>query len=377
MINKAYLSLDPLLLDLSETDFEVFLHSVEFSRLCNQLELTGLFEMIKEGLDNRNAANWLDLSTNRYSQPFLVSLYQLDAEAFNKHFALIFIRFLSWTNRYFTIDALAEDLASLKTPDSYLNDIRTAWTSYDQSLKIKLNHLHDIAVKAATDGGTAEETAYSAIREKLLADSRLADILPTWIRDCPTLWSVRKTMQGISKHYSERRLFIANSIAPMQEKAGKKVSLIHAIEINESSVNEHFTKALLRANSDPAGAITAARSLLESVLKQILEQRNLEFDELADLPKLYKMCSRELNLAPDQHSEKAFKQILSGCIQIVDGLGTIRNKLSDAHGGGKLRVKPAPRHANLSVHLASAVSKFLLETNSVRKDDHLDRPQDE
>ncbi len=55
-----------------------------------------------------------------------------------------------------------------------------------------------------------------------------------------------------------------------------------------------------------------------------------------------------LNLAPEQHHEDLFKRILGGCQTVVTGLGTLRNKMSDAHGrapgkGRPLRVTPRSR----------------------------------
>ena len=55
-------------------------------------------------------------------------------------------------------------------------------------------------------------------------------------------------------------------------------------------------------------------------------------------------------------------QILGGCSTVVEGLGAVRNKLSDSHGKGKGRAKPGPRHARLAVNLAGAMATFLVET---------------
>ena len=61
-----------------------------------------------------------------------------------------------------------------------------------------------------------------------------------------------------------------------------------------------------------------------------------------------------------QHTEKVFRQVLGGCTAVVEGLGSLRNKLGDAHGKGRLPVKPAPRHAELAVNLAGAMATFLV-----------------
>jgi hypothetical protein len=73
-------------------------------------------------------------------------------------------------------------------------------------------------------------------------------------------------------------------------------------------------RALARREVNPAGAITAARSLLESVCEHLLEDDRgvATYGPNDDLPKLYKLASERLNIAPSQHSEGAFKRILGG-----------------------------------------------------------------
>ncbi len=117
-----------------------------------------------------------------------------------------------------------------------------------------------------------------------------------------------------------------------------------------------------RRVSDPDGAITMARSLLESVCKFVLEQTGVTYADSFDLPKLYGKVSEQLRLAPNQHSEAIVKQILGGCTSAVEGLGAFRNRDGDAHGKGKHQLKPKPRHAVLAVNLAGCIASFIVET---------------
>ena len=133
-----------------------------------------------------------------------------------------------------------------------------------------------------------------------------------------------------------------------------------------NTIHAEWKKALERKKADPEGAITLARSLLESVCKHILDDRNINFNEKnAELSELYKATAKELNLAPEQHEERIFKQILGGCSGIVNGLGTLRNKLGDAHGNARKKVKPLARHAELAINLAGSMCIFLIETHEV------------
>jgi hypothetical protein len=84
------------------------------------------------------------------------------------------------------------------------------------------------------------------------------------------------------------------------------------------------------------------------------------------LPKLYRLASERLNLAPSQHAEDAFKRILGSAASIVEGLGTLRNKVGDAHGTGRKAVKVKSRHAALAVNMAGGMALFLIETANAR-----------
>ncbi len=86
----------------------------------------------------------------------------------------------------------------------------------------------------------------------------------------------------------------------------------------------------------------------------------------ADLPRLYHLVSKELQLAPSQHAEEAFKRILGGCSSVVEGLGTLRNRVGDAHGTGATSDKPLARHAALAVNLAGAMATFIVATWEAR-----------
>jgi hypothetical protein len=128
------------------------------------------------------------------------------------------------------------------------------------------------------------------------------------------------------------------------------------------NVHAIWQKALERRKDDPEGAITSARTLLEAVCKHILDEAGVPYEDAADLPKLYKAAAAQLNLAPSQRTETIFKQILGGCTAVVEGLGALRNRLSDSHGKGPKVAKPDTRHAELAVNLAGSMATFLIET---------------
>lgn len=153
--------------------------------------------------------------------------------------------------------------------------------------------------------------------------------------------------------------------------AGAIVSASHAIErLNASSVTTAWHKCLSRVSSDPEGAITSARSLVESTLKTILDDIGEPYNDGADLPVLYRQVASKLRLAPGDHTEQAFKQILSGCQSIVNGLGTVRNRDGDAHGPGRKGYRAMTRHAELAVNAAGTMACFLIATAEHRATHH-------
>ena len=86
------------------------------------------------------------------------------------------------------------------------------------------------------------------------------------------------------------------------------------------------------------------------------------YEDNADLPKLYRLTAGVLQLGPTQQSEDILKRIFGGCQTVVEGIGALRNKLSDAHGRGRIPAKPQARHAGLAVNLAGAMATFLVKT---------------
>ena len=129
------------------------------------------------------------------------------------------------------------------------------------------------------------------------------------------------------------------------------------------AVRRTWDAALDKVVSDPEGAITATRTTLESVCKHICDERGAPYDNGWDLAKLYKAAATAMEIAPDQHTERIIKQILSGVGTVVGGLAAMRNSLSDSHGRGKFSVRPAPRHARLAVNAGFAVAGFLIDTH--------------
>jgi len=91
------------------------------------------------------------------------------------------------------------------------------------------------------------------------------------------------------------------------------------------------------------------------------------FEEKDDLPVQYRKLAKILTLAPDDHTEPVFRQILGSCQSVVEALGSLRNKISDAHSLGPKRAKPAPRHTQLAVDMSGTMAAFLVAKWNARQ----------
>ncbi len=131
-------------------------------------------------------------------------------------------------------------------------------------------------------------------------------------------------------------------------------------QVDSEHIQRAWERALSRRNTDPEGAITAARTLMESVCKHILDKANISYSQNADLPQLYHLTAQHLQVAPNQYTETIIRQILGNCQSVVNGIAALRNKLGDAHGKSKAELLPPPIYAELAVNLAGTLAKFLI-----------------
>lgn len=233
----------------------------------------------------------------------------------------------------------------------------------------QVSMLERILISAAT-GGSPDNHIYEHLRREFMADPIVRDLLPEFVRiyrNLDAFWPYIKNEAGT---YAERRRIISVAFTPLMDHLhgcnsvpSDKVASDALAAFDANSVHALWAKALARRSTDPEGAITVARTLLETVTKRVLDEVGVTYSDKDDLPKLYTSAARALDLAPNQHTEEPIKAILGGAMTLVNGIGTLRNRLSDSHGrGGKLPVKPSQRHASLAVNTAGAIATFLVET---------------
>ncbi len=242
---------------------------------------------------------------------------------------------------------------------------------YEKAVSLQ-NVFLEIATTSA--GNDQQDREFREFRQEVMQDPRMSSMVPSFVRTCATRPQFWQYIKHLYPTYKERREFIWKEFSPLLRALddrshvpadGVVSATIQAFD--SQHIQATWAKALERRLSDPEGAITVARTLLESVCKHILDEAAVDYGRAPELNALYRLTADHLSLSPAQHSEQIFKQILGGCTTVVEGLGAIRNKHSDAHGQGRAAVKPTARHAELAVNLAGAAASFLLSTWEVRQ----------
>ncbi|MGE4068700.1 MAG: abortive infection family protein [Vicinamibacterales bacterium] len=240
--------------------------------------------------------------------------------------------------------------------------------STSQSLFEEVETFQNLLISYAT-GGKVTDQEYKAAREALLARPGMSERLPRFVRthrDLSQLWGHFKKE---SSSYQGRREYIwkefgsllseleANQAAPGDARVNDALSVV-----SQAGVHAAWQTALDRRVTDPDGAITSARTLLEAVCKHVLDDLGVTYDRAADLPKLYRQVSESMAIAPSQQTEPIFKQVMGGATAVVEGIGAMRNRLGDADGKGAGDADPDPAHAELAVNLAGAAATFIIQT---------------
>ena len=252
-----------------------------------------------------------------------------------------------------------------------------------ESMKKNVEELKKILVAVATgkivvsDGfiasvGRLEYADFEQLRMTVVSNPALTLHIPQCLHACRSLDEFWDFIKSRFSTYEERKTYIRQEFHPMLQfleqaevqcdGAFPSDQIVSTSVATIDALKDNWSKALERRTAEPEGAITMARTLLESVCKHILDELQVQYDANIELPKLYKETAKNLNLSPSQHTEQVFKQILGGCSGIVEGLGSLRNQLGDAHGKGTVGAKPALRHAELAVNLAGSLTAYLLAT---------------
>lgn len=365
-----YVDLIALHNDLEAKKFGGYLGTNHFLRQVTKLGLQENWSAANEQLkaEKGNNLDIFDLAFGSENSDlltcFLNDLYNTKREQFCDVMAGLMGDFIATSSVYTVIEPIVMDLVMLGLTEGKRDELMATWNRHDNDILLKVRNLEDFLIGVGR--GNKDDSRFAQLLEPLLAIPDVRKLLPEILVKNTRIAAYWPEIQKVGT-YKERDAFIHQQFRPLVEHLqSRKVVMAHSVVISEKHINDQWQKALGRVHRDPEGAITSARTLIETVCKHILDSAGQPFDDNGDVARLYKTAAKSLNLSPDQHAATNFKQILSGASAIVDGLAGLRNTLGDAHGKSHSTGKPAARHAELAVNISGAMSQFLLQTFNSR-----------
>ena len=133
------------------------------------------------------------------------------------------------------------------------------------------------------------------------------------------------------------------------------------------AVDIEFERALDHVETDAPAALTSACAIVEALCKVYIDDEGFDPPATQTVKPLWSVVQKHLGLDPAAIEDNDLRQILTGLISVVDGLGSLRTHAGSAHGRGRRAYRPAPRHARLAISAAHAVVAFVLETWDARR----------
>lgn len=142
-----------------------------------------------------------------------------------------------------------------------------------------------------------------------------------------------------------------------------KTYIIHDLfNISEEFILEEIDKCSKKINlCDYSGAITSARSLIESVLLFLYKEvygEEIKYD--GNLQNLFNLVQKQLRFAQPQSTNDLLRNLTEELVQIISAISSLRNKTGDAHGHINNLEKPTRAQAVLIVNSAYSFAEFML-----------------
>jgi hypothetical protein len=138
-----------------------------------------------------------------------------------------------------------------------------------------------------------------------------------------------------------------------------------ALDAGLSHIKEQVQSIEEAVVENPALAFDLARTLVESVCRTILTERQVSYSETDDLPKLFRIVCHHLPFLPptasnDTAARESLRRAVSGLSTTVQGICELRNQCGFAsHGSGGPRAAMGTVQALLAAQAADAIVGFL------------------
>ncbi|WP_426750240.1 abortive infection family protein [Myxococcus sp. Y35] len=185
-----------------------------------------------------------------------------------------------------------------------------------------------------------------------------------WLRRAATEERLKEVVGGLvaqAQSLLEGRSRTAESVrhaaAGPAATAASELAVV-ARDLSFPRVIEHWARAQRKVSTEPASAATAACTLVETVLKHIIERLELQAPAEMTVTKLYHVVAGALDIRVDRNNElHNIARALNGAIS---NLGAFRSEAGDAHGRSPDQKDPSVEEAEFVVNTAGAVAMFLM-----------------
>lgn len=240
----------------------------------------------------------------------------------------------------------------------------------------KIREYHQFFIDMAT--GKKIDNFYEEYEKKrnefIQLDQSILTIIPRWLyenRYGSNYWSFIKS---ISPNYQGRRDFINKSFSDVydfiERGANNPVSL-SIDEINSAIKNDYidllWKKIYSRKSFDKDGAITACKTLIETSLKHLLDEKQVNYLNKDDINSLYKKVSINYGLNPNSQKSTEFTQLCSSYISIINNISAIRNKYGDAHGKSRQIIFDLKQnYIDFVINMTGSIVVFLLSLTNTK-----------
>lgn len=129
--------------------------------------------------------------------------------------------------------------------------------------------------------------------------------------------------------------------------------------LRDTEFRKDWVTAQGRLLTNPASAVTAARTLLETVFKTIVSERGQQPDNSGDLGRLLRQAEDVLGF--QRANNQAEHQILQGLASTVNGIATVSNEAGDRHGTVAGVSLDDPHLAKLCVNACGTIGLSFIE----------------
>jgi hypothetical protein len=210
---------------------------------------------------------------------------------------------------------------------------------------------------------------YQELRKSILDDGLVGPVAPKFLRDARDLDDFFPYIRTVVPQsvWADRRAHVNVELGPAfdaAEKGGSSAAdddIVDALsEFNADRVKLAWDRAVARREADPPAALTAARTLLETVCKHVLDRVGVKYGRKDSLGDLYTAAARAVGVHASQAAGQ-LKEFLGACGNVATKIGEVRNEHGDSHGVGEgAPDEIAPMYGALVVNLAGALAGFLV-----------------